>query len=560
MKTNEVRTKKHIFGRFDIWTFVTIMGFVIVFIFLLLPLFNIFKTSFISKETGRFSLANYRTFFSKVYYTRAIMNSLIVAIGGTLGSIILGLPLAFFTVRFRIKGRAILSTLAVLSLLSPPFIGAYSWIIMLGQNGFLRRFFLTLGIQLPKIFGPGGIILVYSLQYYPFVFLLASGALSSVDRSLEEAAENLGTRGIRKFFKITLPLIIPSVSAGALIAFMMSLANFGVPMILGRNFHVLPTMAYNIFTSDIGGDVGLASTVSILLILVSTVVLFGQRYLATRRKYTSNLLNRPIVKSLKGWANAGAYFICYLIVAISTLPLAVVVVFSFRKTSGPVFHPGFGLQSYAKVIHDIPKTITNSLTYSITAVILIVIVGTLIGFILTRKSNAASKALDSFLMIPYIVPGTVMGIGFIEAFNHKPIYLTGTATIIIMSYFIRRLPYSVRSSASILKQIDPAMEEAAINLGSKPASTFRKITLPLMVPGIISGALMSWVTAINELSSSIVLYVGKTMTMPVRIYLSVLDGLFGTASALATFLLIATGIALYLVNRFVGLGRETIVG
>jgi iron(III) transport system permease protein len=129
-----------------------------------------------------------------------------------------------------------------------------------------------------------------------------------------------------------------------------------------------------------------------------------------------------------------------------------------------------------------------------------------------------------------------------------------------MSYFIRRLPYSVRSAASILKQIDPAMEEAAINLGSKPASTFRKITLPLMVPGIISGALMSWVTAINELSSSIVLYVGKTMTMPVRIYLSVLDGLFGTASALATFLLIATGIALHLVNRFVGLGRETIVG
>ncbi len=556
----DVNKKKISLGRFDFWTLITIIGFVIIFVFLILPLFNIFKSSFLDKATGKFSLVNYKTFFSKTYYTKAIFNSLMVAVGGTVGSLIFGLPLAFFTTRFKIKGKAILSTLAVLSLLSPPFIGAYSWIIMLGRSGFLRKFFISFGISLPSIFTPLGIIFVYSLQYYPFVFLLSAGALSSVDRSLEEAAENLGTRGVRKFFKITLPLIMPSVSAGALISFMMSLANFGVPMILGRRFHVLPTMAYNIFTSDIGGDVGLASTVSILLIMVSTIVLFGQRYMATRRKYSSNLLNRPIVKRLHGVKAFGAHLVCYLIVFISTLPLAVVVLYSFRKTRGPVFQPGFGLQSYAKVIHDVPKAITNSLVYSVTAVILIVIVGTLIGFVLSRKKGIASKLLDPFLMIPYIVPGTVMGIGFIQAFNHKPIYLAGTATIIIMSYFIRRLPYSVRSSSSILKQIDPSLEEAGINLGAKPLRTFIKITLPLMVPGIISGALMSWVTAINELSSSIVLYVGDTMTMPVRIYLSVLDGLFGTASALATFLLLATGIALYLVNRFVGLGKETIVG
>ena len=191
--------------------------------------------------------------------------------------------------------------------------------------------------------------------------------------------------------------------------------------------------------------------------------------------------------------------------------------------------------------------------------ILIVAIGTLLGFVLSRKRNIASKLLDPLLMIPYIVPGTVLGIGLVVAFNRKPLYLVGTAAIIILSYFIRRLPYSVRASASILKQIDPALEEAGINLGSPPARTFRKVTLPLMLPGIISGAIMSWVTAINELSSSIVLYVGRTMTMPVRIYLSVLDGLFGTASALATFLLVATGLALFIVNKFLGLGRETIV-
>jgi iron(III) transport system permease protein len=553
---------KRFLGRWhpDFWTLVTIIGYVVVILLLILPLFNIFKSSFLSPKTGRLALDNYREFFSTPYYTSAILNSLIVSFGGTLGALVFGIPLAFFTSRFRIYGKAALSTLAVLSLLSPPFIGAYSWIIMMGRNGFLRNLLASIGINLPTIYGAGGIILVYTLQYYPFVFLLTSGALSTVDRSLEEAAENLGARSLRKFFRVTLPLVMPSVSAGALIAFMMSLANFGTPMILGRSFRVLPTMAYNLFTSEVGTNTGLASTVAILLIIVSTVVLFFQRHAAARRKYASTLVNRPVIRRLRGWKNLGAHLICYLIVVLSTLPLAVVVFYSFRKTRGPVFQPGLGLQSYAKVLHDVPKTITNSLVFSVTAVVLIVVVGTLLGFVLSRKRNVPAAALDPLLMISYIVPGTVLGIGFIVAFNRKPLYLVGTAVIIILSYFIRRLPYSVRSSASILKQIDPALEEAGINLGSPPARTFRKVTLPLMIPGIISGAIMGWVTAINELSSSIVLYVGRTMTMPVRIYLSVLDGLFGTASALATFLLAATGIALFLVNKFVGLGREAIVG
>ncbi len=546
--------------RFDFWTLVTIFGYLIVFVLLIYPLFNIFKASFISNETGALSLSNYKEFFSKVYYTRAIFNSLFVAFAGTLGALLLGVPLAFFTSRFKIHGKTLLATFAVLSLLSPPFIGAYSWIMMMGNNGFLRQFLISIGITLPSIFGPGGIILVYSLQYYPFVFLLTSGALSNVDRSLEEAAENLGANSVTRFFKVTLPLVIPSVSAGALMAFMMSLANFGTPMIIGRNFHVLPTMAYNLFTSEIGENPGLASTVSILLILVSTFVIFFQRYAASRRKYSSNLINKPIVQKLTGLKNFAVHFISYLIVSISTLPLAVVVYFSFRKTKGPVFQPGFGLQSYQKVLHDVPVAITNSLVFSVTAVIFIVIIGTLLGFVMSRKKNLPAKVLDPLLMIPYIIPGTVLGIGFIVAFNDKPMYLAGSAMIIIMAYFIRRLPYSIRSSASNLKQIYPSLEEAGINLGSPPGRTFRKVTLPLMIPGIISGAIMSWVTAVNELSSSIVLYVGKTMTMPVRIYLSVLDGLFGTASALATILLVSTGLALFIVNKFLGSEKNPIVG
>jgi iron(III) transport system permease protein len=230
----------------------------------------------------------------------------------------------------------------------------------------------------------------------------------------------------------------------------------------------------------------------------------------------------------------------------------VVVFFSFRNTSGPVFTPGFGFDSYRQIFFDVPKTVTNSFLYSLIAVALIASIGTLLGFVVARRRTAAVRVLDPLLMIPYIVPGTVLGIAYIVAFNRKPFFLAGTALIVIMTYFIRRLPYSVRSAAAILKQIDPALEEAGINLGSPPGRTFRTVTLPLMKAGIVSGAIMSWVTSMNELSASILLYVGKTMTMPIKVYLSVLDGYFGTASAMSTILLLVTGLALYLVNKWTG--------
>lgn len=543
----------------DIWVLVTLAGFAVVAIFLIYPLYDVFKYSFTDKETGVSSLANWKEFFGRAYYMRAFGHSITVALLTTLFSAFLGIPLAFFTTRYRIKGSNLLNTLSVLALLSPPFIGAYSWITMLGRNGFLRVFFQSIGINVPPIYGMLGIVLADTLQYYPFISLMLAGSLMTIDRSLEEASENLGARSFRTFATVTIPLVLPSLTGGALIVFMMSLSNFGTPMIIGGNYLVLPTLAYNLYTSEISERPGMAATVSIILMLCASIIIVLQQWLATRRKYASMLVNRPVVKRLKGIRSFLAHLVCYLIVGLSTLPLAVIVYFSFRKTSGPVFKPGFSLESYRQIFFDVPKTVTNSFIYSFIAVVLIAGVGTLIGFVIARKRNLAVKILDPLLMIPYIVPGTVLGIGFIVAFNRKPIYLVGTATIVILTYFIRRLPYSVRSAASILKQIDPALEEAGINLGSSPGRTFRTVTLPLMKSGIISGAIMSWVTSMNELSASILLYVGKTMTMPIKIYLSVMDGYFGTASAMSTILLVVTGVSMFIVTKYFNRGSETFI-
>ena len=543
----------------DIWSLITFAGFAIVVIFLIYPLFDVFRYSFVDKESGAASLSNWKEFFGRAYYMRAFGHSMFIALVTTFFSALLGIPLAFFTTRYKIRGSNLLNTLSVLALLSPTFIGAYSWITMMGRNGFLRNIFVSIGINLPQIYGPIGIILADSLQYYPFISLMLAGSLMTIDRSLEEASENLGARSFKTFFSVTIPLVLPSLTGGALIVFMMSLSNFGTPMIIGGNYLVLPTLAYNMFTSEVGESPGMASTVSIILMMCAAVVIVLQTWASSRRKYASMLVNRPIQKSLKGIKSFLAHLVCYFIVGFSTLPLGVIVFYSFRNTSGPVFKPGFGLDSYRQIFYDVGKTVINSFVYSFVAVILIAFVGTLIGFVIARKRNMAVRILDPLLMIPYIVPGTVLGIGFIVAFNRKPLYLAGTATIIILPYFIRRLPYSVRSAASILKQIDPALEEAGINLGSSPGRTFRTITLPLMKSGIISGAIMSWVTSMNELSASILLYVGKTMTMPIKVYLSVADGYFGTASAMSTILLVVTGISMFIVTKYFNRGSDTFI-
>ncbi|HEY9054914.1 MAG TPA: iron ABC transporter permease [Rectinemataceae bacterium] len=543
----------------DVWAVVTLLGFAIVGVFLIYPLFDVFKYSFLDKETGTLSLSNWKEFFSRAYYLKAFGHSMVVALATTFFSALLGIPLGFFTTRYKIRGSTLLSTLSVLALLSPTFIGAYSWVTMLGNNGFLRNIFSSVGIKLPSIYGAGGIILADALQYYPFISLMLAGSLMTIDRSLEEASENLGARSVKTFFSVTLPLVLPSLTGGALIVFMMSLSNFGTPAIIGGNYRVLATVAYERFTSEISESPGMASTVSIILMLCAAVVIVVQTWVSSRRKYASMLVNRPVVKKLKGARSFFAHLVCYLIVGISMLPLGVIVFYSFKNMSGPVFKPGFGLESYRQIFYDVGKTVVNSFLYSFIAVIMISLIGTLIGFIIARKRNLAVKTLDPLLMIPYIVPGTVLGIGFIVAFNRPPIFLTGTATIIILTYFIRRLPYSVRSAASILKQIDPALEEAGINLGSSPGRTFRTITLPLMKSGIISGAIMSWVTSMNELSASILLYVGKTMTMPIKIYLSVADGYFGTASAMSTILLVVTGVSMFIVNKYFNRGSDTFI-
>ena len=213
------------------------------------------------------------------------------------------------------------------------------------------------------------------------------------------------------------------------------------------------------------------------------------------------------------------------------------------------------MDSYRNIINKLGRSVANTFAYATIAIIIMIVVGILIAYLSVRKKNNINTVLDVLVMFPYVIPGAVLGIALLLTFNKQPLYLTGTWIIMVLAYVIRKLPYTVRSSSAILYQIDPSIEEASINLGVSPIKTFFKTTAILMIPGVFSGAIMSWITTINELSSSVMLYTSKTNTIAVSVYTEVLRGNFGIAAALAVILSITSMASVLLFTKLSG-GRS----
>jgi iron(III) transport system permease protein len=546
----------------DIWTVVLAVGWAVLGLLLLYPLSSIVHASLVDNDTGALTLDNYVAVLTRPRYLRALGNTFIGGVGGMAGALVLGVTLAHLVTRYRLRGVGIVTTLAVIALVTPPFIGAYAWIVLFGANGVVRNALANgLGMDVPAIYGAAGVITVFSLKFFPHVFLLTSAGFRAVNRSLEEAGESLGLSPSRRFFRVTLPLIGPAVSASALLTFILSIADFGTPRIIGRSFQMLSTEAFILFAAEMGGNPGMASAISTVLLVISLGFVVIQRRVARRGASHLAHVSRPRPpEPPRSWVGAAlVHGLAYLIVLAGAIPSLVVAYFSFRRTRGPVFQDGFSLQSYQRVLHTVPQAIGNSLLFSAAAVAGIVLIGTLTGYVIARRRTLASAAYESALVMPYIVPGIVMGIAFVESFNTGPAALTGTGTIIVLAILIRRLPYATRATTAALGQLSPSLEQAAVSLGYHPGWAFLKVTVPLIMPGIVAGAMMSFVTAMNELSSSLVLYVGSTVTMPVSVYLLVMDGEYGTASALATVLLAVTGLLVYGAFHLSGRDQRTLV-
>ncbi len=533
----------------DFW-FVTKITLVLALcVFIVYPFYTILTKSVFSTKVEGITLYNFVRFFTKPYYYSTLIHSMIVCVFTVLLTTAIGVPIAYLMTRYNIAGKRILHIFIIMSLMSPPFIGAYSWIILLGRNGLVARLFNLIGATAPTIYGRNGIIFVFMLHLFPYIYLYTSGAMNSIDSSLEEAAENLGMNKLRRIWTVTLPVILPSILAGCIMVFMTSLADFGTPMLLGEGYTVLPVLVYNEYMSESAVNPNMASALSVVIVFCSLLVLTFQKLVVDRKNYMMSSMRPPQEVQLKGGKRFLASLPVYVITFFAFLPQIVVVCQSFVERSFSGVVQGINLSNYQAMMKRLSTNITNTYVFSIVAIIFIVIIGILASYILVRKKGKVASLIDMLIMFPYVIPGSVLGIGLIVAFNRKPIILVGTAAIMIISYVIRKIPYTVRSGSAFLYQMDPFVEEASINLGVSPVKTFFTVTARMMLPGIMSGAVLSWITCINELSSSIMLYSGRTSTIAVAIYQEVTRMSDGTAAALATILTVTTIISLLIVFR-----------
>jgi len=535
----------------DIWIIVSLVIMGLYLLFMLYPLFKLFYSSVF--VNGQLSFANFKAFFDKTYYTKSIFNSLKVSILATLITLIIGIPLAYFYQMYEIKGKTVLQIIAILCSMSAPFVGAYSWIELLGRSGAITTFFKeTFHITIPNIYGFNGILLVLALQLFPLVFFYVSGALKNVDNSLLEASENMGCSGAKRFFKVVIPLIVPTIIAAALMVFMRAFADFGTPLLIGEGFQTFPVVIYNAYFAETGSDHGFGAAVSIIGIAVTAAIFLMQRYINGKFTFTMNALHPIERKEVHGIKAILINFYCWFVVGLSFLPQVFVAYSSFRNTSGKIYVKGYSLSSYKYAFTHLKKAIPNTFIIGIIALAIVIVLAILISYLVVRRSNSINKTIDVISMIPYIIPGSVVGIALVMAFSKKPLALTGTAIIMIIALVIRRIPYTIRSSVATLQQIPMSIEEAAISLGSSKLKAFFLITVPMMANGILSGAIMSWVTIITELSTAVILYNLDTITLTLATYTYVSRGNYGYASAYATILTVSTVVSLLAYMKITG--------
>ena len=531
---------------------ILILAFFIMFV--LYPLILVLYKSVLSSN-GTLTLEYFSKFFSKKYYWFTLWNSIKVTVVSTFISVLIGLPIAYILRSIKIKGTQLLNILIVISYLSPPFIGAYAWVQLLGRNGFITRIINSLfGVQLPGIYGFAGIVLVFSMQSFPLVYMYVSGALQNMDNSLIEAAESLGCSAFDRMKKIITPLLMPTLLASALLVFMRVFADFGTPMLIGEGYRTFPVLIYTQFMGEVNTDDHFAAALCVIIILITMLLFFIQQVLAKRYSYSMSALKPMETRKKHGLTNFFAHFFVYLVALVAMLPQITVIYTSFIEMAGGTVSTGrFTLENYKNtLLAKDNSAISNTYIFGFSAIIMVIVMGVLIAYMSQRKKSAITSTLDIVSMLPYIIPGSVLGISFLYAFNTPPIVLAGTAWIMIISLALRRMPYTIRSSTAIISQISPNIDEAAISLGATERTSFLKVMLPMMLPGVISGAIMSWITVISELSSSIILYTSRTRTLTVAIYAEVIRSNFGNAAAYSTILTFTSVISLLLFFKLTG--------
>lgn len=519
-------------------------------LFIINPIFQVFKGSLLTADGVSF--AAYWSVVSSPRIRQIFYNTMILCTVVSLIATAVGLLFAYTIAYVKVPLKGFFRALAILPVVSPPFLVALSAILLFGRVGLITKGLL--GLQSANIYGFQGLVLVMVLTHFPITFLVLIGLLQNIDVSLEEAARNAGASRWQVFRTVTLPLLIPGLANAFLLVFIQSLADFGNPMVIGGNYMVL---AVQIYQQAIGGyDLQGGAAVAVLLLLITVVIFIIQRYWVAGRSYVT-VTGKParertqITDPKVVWPLLTVTSLFSLVVFGMYL---VIPINAFIKLWGIDW--SFTLDHFKYVLGLGMKPIYDTTRLALVSTPISGLLGMIIAYLVTKKRFTGRSLMEFVAMLSIAVPGTVIGIGYILAFNKPPIVLTATGTILVIAFVFRNMPVGIRSGIAALEQIDPALEEASTNLGATTAQTFRKVMLPLMGSAFFSGLLYSFVRAMTAISAVIFLVSAKYNLLTVAILNQVDVGRWGYASAYATLLIVIVMVmvaVLGVVLRFIGI-------
>ena len=551
-------------GHYGAWAVaLAVLAFLL--LFLVIPVAQVIYVAFQHPNTGAFTFVNFVDFFRNALFRESFFNSLYVASMSVVVATLFAVPLAYFTTRFDFGAAALIQTLGVIPLIMPPFVGAVAMQMIFGANGsinlLLDEYF---GFTIPFMEGLNGVILVQSIHYFPFILINLAASLQNIDRSMEEAAQNLGAHGFRLFRRIVFPLAMPGYAAGAALVFLKVFDDLGTPLLLNVN-NMLAPQAY-LRISSIGINDPMGYVISVILVAFSLFALWVSFFLTRGRDYAmvekgGGGLGR---RELGPLGRLGAWLVVLLILLIVLTPHIGLLLLSFGTIwSFSVLPDGYTLAHYEEVFSTALPYVQNTVLYAGLAALLDVVLATAIAYIVWRTDVPGRRILDYLGTAAVAIPGVVLGIGYLRVFHELPVPFVGTPlaswwVIIVVALTVRRLPYALRACTAALQQVSVSLEEAAFNLGAKRLRTVRRIVVPLMAGGIMAGFVTAFATAAVELSATIML-VARESDAPVAygiyVYMQTAAGR-GPGAALGVLAVVMVGVATYLSHRFVERGRR----
>lgn len=528
------------------WLLLALFALGLLLVFLLWPLANLLHGS-----VAGASDSGWAQLLDDPRYLRALGNTLLLGALVTGCASVLGVSLAYVTARFDFPGKALVAVLPVCTLVVPEVIVSQTWLMILGNNGLLTRALEDhLGLALPSFYGWPGLVLVMSLVYYTYIYLGTLAAIRGFDAQLEEAAQSLGVPPAKARLQVMLPVVLPAVLASGLLVFTLVVGNFAIATLLGGKVQLLSVLTYLSFVSEMGTNAGLQSALATLSIAIVAGVLFLQRWLVGRKRYEIVQGRSAPAQRLRGVRGALLGAATALFILLSSLPLLTVLASAFTRSRGPVMHWGqFSLENLERVLLRSPEPILNTLAYGALATLVGILLSVVISYLVIKKKNLLTPAIDYLAMLPLAMSGTVLGIGLVMTFNSGPLALSGTAAIIVVAFVIRRFPFGVRSASATLYNIPDSIEEASISLGVPPLRSFFKVVLPLMAPAVAAAAVLTWTTIVAELSASLVVYSAGRETITIQVFRLVETGLQGQAAAYGLVLVLLTLVPVVIATR-----------